>query len=85
MRHGAEQTSITPTLGEMLVDDGVPQQSQSRRHMQLADAIGFFGRSLHKHGLAHDGGAGRGAGDQAAPLIQTPDAPFDRSVSNLAG
>src|SRR5690606_26823307 len=85
VRHGAQQPPIAAALGEMLVDDQVADQAQARGHVQVADAVGLRTGALDQHGLAHHRGAGRGAGDDAARVVQFADASLDRGVADLAG
>jgi hypothetical protein len=44
----------------------------------------FAAAALDQHGVAHDRGARRGAGDDAAGLVDLPHPPLDRRVPDLA-
>jgi hypothetical protein len=55
LSHGAQEPADAPTLREMLINDGIAHEAETRREKKIFhDAVGFASGSRHQHGFAHD-------------------------------
>src|SRR3546814_17104606 len=84
LRNGGKKSADASAFGEMLINDGIANEAQSGRHMEIAYAVRFPARSLYQHCFAHHRCSGGGAGDQATASVHRPEHSFDRRISDLA-
>src|SRR5215203_295832 len=84
MGHGTEEAAEAAPLCEVLVDDDVAHEAESRCHVEVADVVRLAACSLDQHGLAHHGSAGGGAGNHSAAVEDLSHALLNRCVPDLA-
>src|SRR3954451_9884136 len=84
MGHGPEQAPEAAPLGEVLVDDDVAHEAETRRHVEVTDVVRLAARSLDEHGLAHHRSAGGRAGNHSATVEDLAHALLDGCVADLA-
>jgi hypothetical protein len=78
---GAEQSSDPSAFGEVLVDDHVLRQPESRRHPYVAELADSLAGAADQHHLADGRRAGRGSGYDSAPQVNLLDALRERRAS----
>src|SRR5262245_64504934 len=78
---GAEQTSDPSAFGEVLVNDHVLRQPESRRHPYVAELADSLDGTADQHHLAERRRALRGSGDDSALPVNLLDAFGERRAS----
>src|SRR5262245_56805135 len=78
---GGEQSSDPSAFGEVLVNDHVLRQPESRRHLYVAELADSLDRTADQHHLAERRRVRRGSGDDSALPVNLLDAFGERRAS----